>query len=77
MNKETAQFLTDLAMSFYAGEPCRVCGELITRDDLHDLVFAGYSKDNKSRSAHGKCWELNRPKEEWAYPDDDLRRLER
>ena len=50
--------LVDLALSFYAGEPCRICGELLTMEDLNDgAVFAGYSDDNSSRSAHRQCWE--------------------
>ena len=47
--------LVDLALSFYAGEPCRICGELLTMKDLND--GAGYSDDNSSRSAHRQCWE--------------------
>jgi len=34
-------------------------------------VFAGYSKDNKSRTAHKKCWNKNIPQEKWAYPESD------
>ena len=62
--------LVDLAMSFYVDEPCRICGVLIKPEDLKELVYASYSKDNEARSAHGKCWQLNKPKEEWAYPYD-------
>ena len=57
-----------LALSFYANEPCRICGELIEPKDLKGLVFAGYSIDNKSRAAHDRCWEKNKPKSEWVYP---------
>lgn len=45
-----------LAISMYAGEPCRICGREITVDDLEIAVFAGYSDDSKSRVAHGLCW---------------------
>ena len=63
--------LADLAMAFYIDEPCRICGELIKQEDLKDLVYAGYSKDNLSRSAHGECWSKNIPKEQWKYSEDD------
>lgn len=69
---EQIKHLIDLAMAFYVDEPCRVCGKLIQPDDLKKLVFAGYSKDNKSRSAHGDCWKKNLPKETWVYPDDEM-----
>ena len=56
-----------IALGMYAGEPCRICGELITRDDLRDLVYAGYSADSKARSAHAACWEKNIPQAEWKH----------
>jgi len=65
------QYLIDLAMSFYVDEPCRICGKLIQPDDLHGLIFAGYSKDNKARSAYGECWRKEVPKSEWTYAEDD------
>ena len=45
-----------VAIGMYAGEPCRICGKEITVEDLHLVVFAGYSDDSKSRAAHGLCW---------------------
>ena len=49
--------LVNLALAFYVGEPCRICGKPITRKDLDNgAVFAGYSKDKKSRTAHKECW---------------------
>lgn len=56
------------ALSMYEGEPCRACGGVITRDDLEAAVFAGYSRDNRSRAAHGGCWRDGPRQEEWAYP---------
>ena len=57
---EMNEALVNLALSFYAGEPCRVCGFEITMDDLNDgpdgAVYAGYNKSNTSRTAHGRCW---------------------
>ena len=48
----------DIALSMYAGEPRRICGRLLTMDDIKaGAVFAGYSKDNKSRAAHKLCWD--------------------
>ena len=49
--------LTGIALSMYVGEPCRICGCLLTVNDVKaGAVFAGYSKDNKSRAAHKLCW---------------------
>jgi hypothetical protein len=59
----------ELAMSMYEGEPCRICGESIA--DASQAVYAGYSADSKSRSAHKKCWNKNIPQEKWAYPVGD------
>ena len=55
----------------FANEPCRVCGELIELEDLLELVFIGYSIDNKSRSAHGPCWKDRGLQSEWAYPTSE------
>lgn len=65
---ENLDYLKRVAVSMYANEPCRICGKLLTMDDLHDgAVFAGYSTDNKSRSAHNACWENRPPENEWAH----------
>lgn len=46
------------ALSMYANEPCRICGRILTMDDIKDgAKFAGYSDDNTSRVAHRRCWE--------------------
>ena len=48
----------DIASGMYVGEPCRICGLLLTVIDVKDgAVFAGYSADNKSRAAHKLCWD--------------------
>lgn len=48
----------NIALSMYTGEPCRICGRILTMDDVRaGAVFAGYSKDNKSRAAHKLCWD--------------------
>ena len=45
--------LIDVALSMYEDEPCRICGRLLTMEDLKNgAVFAGYSDDNTSRPAH-------------------------
>ena len=48
----------ELVLSMYSNEPCRICGRLISMEDIHDdrVVFAGYSDDNKSRTAHKLCF---------------------
>lgn len=51
VNREDA---ARVALAMYAGEPCRICGKTIVREDLHEIVFAGYGKNG--RSAHGDCW---------------------
>jgi hypothetical protein len=47
-----------MALLMYADEPCRICGKLLSLEDVKDgAVFAGYADDNLSRSAHRRCWE--------------------
>ena len=50
----------------YANEPCRICGEMITEQQVMNdhVVFAGYSSNNKARSAHKECWDKNIPMDE-------------
>ncbi|HLL74850.1 MAG TPA: hypothetical protein VK421_06260 [Pyrinomonadaceae bacterium] len=68
LSKERAR---RLILPMYAGEPCRVCGRLLTMADLEaGAVFAGYSAGNKSRGAHASCWTAGVPKSAWAFPDD-------
>ncbi len=54
----------------YCHEPCRICGDLITEADLPELVFAGYSECNTSRTAHGNCWRNQPVKSNWSFPVD-------
>lgn len=73
LTNENREHVLDAALSMYANEPCRVCGVLLTNEDVHTegrVVFAGYSHDNKSRCAHKACWDQNYPKSQWAYPLD-------
>jgi hypothetical protein len=54
---------------FYSQEPCRICGQPIGEDK--NAVYAGYSLDSKSRSAHYACWSARKhQKSEWIYPED-------
>lgn len=48
---------TGIALAMYSDEPCRICGKLLSREDMND-------------AAHGHCWNSNQPKQEWAYPHD-------
>ena len=57
----------DIALAMYANEPCRICGKVITIEQVSDAVFAGYSQDSKSRGAHKECWDKNIPKSQWIY----------
>ena len=57
-NEGSHDALVNLALAFYVGEPCRICGKPITKEDIDNgAVFAGYNEDNSSRSAHKECWE--------------------
>ena len=48
----------DLALAMYSGEPCRICGHNLTLDDIKaGAIWAGYSKDHRSRVAHKSCWD--------------------
>lgn len=65
MDAETRKVLDRVALAQYADEPFRVCGEMLTMDDLQTAVFAGYSQDNTSRAAHKRCYDSGVPKSEW------------
>jgi hypothetical protein len=71
ITEENRGAVLDAVMMMYTNEPCRICGKMITRDDLKKLVFAGYSKGNVSRAAHGECWDKGIDKSEWSYPEYD------
>lgn len=66
--------LVRIALSMCAGEPCRICGEPVTMADMEDgAVFAGYSNDKTTSSAHRVCWQRSpmvdgKPGEDWAHP---------
>ena len=49
--------LKALCLSMYIDEPCRICGKPIRKKDVDTAVYAGYSNNNKARSAHDACWE--------------------
>jgi hypothetical protein len=61
----TKENAVKLILSMYEDEPCRICGKTITDASL--AVYAGYSKDNKARSAHKTCWDKDIPVSEWAH----------
>ena len=67
IDRETAY---KMAMAMYTNEPCRICGQLITADDVKTAVFAGYSPDDKARSAHRECWDSGLPSHRWQYPPE-------
>jgi len=64
----------EIAIAMYANEPCRICGEILSLDDIRaGAVFAGYSSGNEARAAHKSCWEQypshdgKTPRAEWKY----------
>jgi len=63
----------EAAISMYI-EPCRICGEMLTRKDLDTAVWAGWGlrEDGKSsRVAHLSCWETRKDDQaNWAFPTD-------
>jgi hypothetical protein len=67
--------VVEIAVLMYANEPCRICGEILTRDDIVEdgAVFAGYSSGDEARSAHKSCWNKypshdgKTPRPEWRY----------
>lgn len=71
---ENRKHLARIAASMYANEPCRICGVMLTMDDIDNgAVFAGYSSNNAARSAHKACWQRSpgvdgKPNDDWAHP---------
>ncbi len=65
-------WLRNLALSMYEGEPCRICGEILTKEAIQEgAVFAGYAKNIASRAAHKQCWdEWGSDKASWAFSED-------
>ena len=56
-SNELHESLVNLALSFYAGEPCRLCQREITMDDLQGAArYVGYSEKYEGRSVHDECW---------------------
>jgi hypothetical protein len=75
---ETKEFLevsredaAKIVLSFYIGEPCRICGNLIRKSDIATTVWTGYSANNEARIAHQACYETfcqgRLPQTKWAY----------
>lgn len=63
--------ILDIAKSMYTNEPCRICGKNILDKDIDNgAVFAGYSKNCESRSAHKSCWATRPEMSKWAYPNE-------
>ena len=71
---ENAAHLARIALSMYTGEPCRICGAMLTMEDMENgAVFAGYSIDNAACSAHKECWQRSpmvdgKPGRDWVHP---------
>lgn len=67
--------MLDLVLSAYV-EPCRICGGMVTKDDLKTAVFAGYGRKESdetpvTRVAHQECWNLRKDDQStWVYPID-------
>lgn len=73
LTPENRQAAFEMAISMYI-EPCRICGEMLTRQDLNTAVWAGWGSrdDGKSaRAAHKSCWDACKDdKANWAFPND-------
>ncbi len=75
LNDENRDAMAKIALSTYGYEPCRICGKILTNEDLQTAVFAGHSQDNRSRAAHGECWqqwgiaEMGDDTSHWAIPE--------
>ena len=50
--------LVDMMLRVYTNEPCRICEQILTMEDIRaGAVFAGYSKkDGEARATHKRCW---------------------
>lgn len=70
---ENYKYLAKVALSMYANEPCRICGSLLTMEDMENgAVFAGYSNGSAARAAHKACWERSPssdgvPNKDWVH----------
>jgi hypothetical protein len=70
ITNENRRNLAHIALMMYADEPCRICGEAITKTDVYDAVFVGCSRDGKSRAAHKLCWQEktdHKPDADWVH----------
>ena len=72
MSDDNKVWIRNLTLSMYENEPCRICGEQLTKEAIQEgAVFAGYAKNAASRAAHKQCWnERGDDKASWAYPED-------
>ena len=59
----------EMVLAAYANEPCRICGDNITLEQIKSnvVVFAGYSADSAARSAHKNCWDTNKDQSTWKH----------
>lgn len=57
ISDETREAALEMALSMYVSEPCRICRRALTRDDIREAKFAGYSRDGQARAAHRVCWQ--------------------
>lgn len=69
---EARKAAAEAAIMMYVGEPCRICGDAITKEVVKTVVWAGYGKTG-GRCAHQECWDACKPKSEWAHPEDSDR----
>ena len=55
VSHETA---VNIALSMYVGDPCQLCGQSLTREDLKTAIWAG------SAPAHKECWDTRKRKDD-------------
>ena len=58
MNESAATPVLNMALEFYTGKPCRICGRPLTAREIRNgqVVDADYSADGEKRAAHKACF---------------------
>jgi len=58
-------------LAMYPDAPvCRICGLALSRGNADDARWVGTSTNPNAYQAHGKCWDAQQPRAQWAWPED-------